>query len=125
MELNADRLRELGQRFADAFAVGDVDAIVDLYAHDAVFISPNPPTLSPLFTDWVQGRDALRACLEAVFAPLPAGTGFDTLEVLTGVDSAVVIWKMGGRIGVDTLLYDSDGLIATHFDTAPQKSALA
>jgi hypothetical protein len=32
---------------------------------------------------------------------------------------------MGGRIGVDTLLYDSDGLIATHFDTAPQKSALA
>jgi hypothetical protein len=56
---------------------------------------------------------------------MPPGTGFTTLELLTGEDSAVVIWKLGHSIGVDTLLYDENGRIATHYDTAPRRSRLA
>ena len=42
MGLSSERLQLLGQNFADAFAVGDVDTIVDIYRDNAVFISPNP-----------------------------------------------------------------------------------
>ena len=95
-----------------------MDAIVDMYGEEAVFVSPNPPMISDEFSTRVEGRDALRRCMEGVFAPMAPGTGFTTLEVLAGVDSAVVISKLGRSVGVDTLLYDSEGLISTHYDTS-------
>lgn len=122
---DTSQLRSLAQHYADACASGDVDALVQLYAYDGVLISPNPASVDVELGDWVQGHDALRAYLGEVFAPMTPGRGFRVLEVLTGTDSAVVIRADGGSITVDTLLYDEQGLIATHFDTAPQASPLA
>jgi RNA polymerase sigma-70 factor, ECF subfamily len=48
------RVRDLVQRFIDAFEAGDVDAILALLAEDATFAMPPYP-------DWCRGRDAIAA----------------------------------------------------------------
>jgi RNA polymerase sigma-70 factor, ECF subfamily len=47
-----ERLRDLVERFIEAFESGEVDAIVALLAEDATFAMPPYP-------DWAQGRDAV------------------------------------------------------------------
>lgn len=47
------RLRELVERFADAFERGDVGAILAMLTEDATFAMPPYP-------DWYQGREAIR-----------------------------------------------------------------
>lgn len=55
-ELGDDGLRELVERYMDAMARGDVDAVVELLAEDAEWSMP------PLGT-WYRGHDALRTFL--------------------------------------------------------------
>jgi RNA polymerase sigma-70 factor (ECF subfamily) len=50
--LGDERVRELVQRFIDAFERGDVDAIVALLAEDATFAMPP-------YARWYRGRDAI------------------------------------------------------------------
>ena len=50
--LGDQRLRELVERFADAFERGDVDAILSLLTEDATFAMPPYP-------DWCRGREAI------------------------------------------------------------------
>ena len=48
------RVRELVERFIDAFERGDVDAILSMLAEDATFAMPP-------YADWCRGRDAIAA----------------------------------------------------------------
>ena len=50
--LGDERVREIIQRFVDAFERGDVDAIVALLAEDATFAMPP-------YAEWYRGRDAI------------------------------------------------------------------
>ena len=55
--LGDDGVRELVERYMDAMASGDVDAVVSMLAEDAAWSMP------PLGT-WYRGQQALRAFLE-------------------------------------------------------------
>ena len=55
-ELGDERIRELAQRYIEAWEHGDVDAILALLAEDAAFAMPPLPT-------WYRGRDAIAAFL--------------------------------------------------------------
>ena len=50
--LGDERVRELVERFVDAFEQGDVDKIVDLLAEDATFAMPP-------YREWYRGREAV------------------------------------------------------------------
>ena len=50
--LGDECLREIVQRFTDAFEQGEVEAILDLLADDAVFTMPP-------YASWCQGREAI------------------------------------------------------------------
>jgi RNA polymerase sigma-70 factor, ECF subfamily len=51
-ELGDECLREIVQRFADAFESGEVEAILDMLADDAAFTMPP-------YSSWQQGREAI------------------------------------------------------------------
>jgi RNA polymerase sigma-70 factor, ECF subfamily len=55
-ELGDERVRDLVQRYIDAWERGDIDAIIALLAEDATFTMPPLPT-------WYRGRDAIAAFL--------------------------------------------------------------
>jgi RNA polymerase sigma-70 factor (ECF subfamily) len=55
-ELGDERIRELAQRYIDAWERGDIDAILGLLVEDATFTMPPLPT-------WYRGRDAIAAFL--------------------------------------------------------------
>ena len=63
--LRDDELREIADRFIDAWERSDVDAVVALLTHDATLAMPPWPS-------WYDGRDAVAAFLRAV--PLAPGT---------------------------------------------------
>jgi hypothetical protein len=50
--LGDECLREIVQRFADAFESGEVEAILDMLADDAAFAMPP-------YSGWQQGREAI------------------------------------------------------------------
>jgi RNA polymerase sigma-70 factor, ECF subfamily len=54
--LGDDRVRQLVERYIDAWERSDVDAILSMLADDATFTMPPLPT-------WYRGRDAIRAFL--------------------------------------------------------------
>jgi RNA polymerase sigma-70 factor, ECF subfamily len=67
-------VRELAERYADAWERGDVDAIVEMLAEDAVIAMP------PMAT-WFEGRDGVEAFLRGfAFAQRWAGDRFEAGE---------------------------------------------
>jgi RNA polymerase sigma-70 factor, ECF subfamily len=62
--LNDARLREIVERFVDAWERADVDAVVAMLASDAAWTMPPLPT-------WYRGREAIAAFIEA--DPLSSG----------------------------------------------------
>ena len=63
--LDDDELREIADRFIDAWERADVDSVVALLAHDATLAMPPWPS-------WYSGREAVASFLHAV--PLAPGT---------------------------------------------------
>ena len=61
-ELGDERIRDLAQRYIDAWERSDIDAILALLAEDATFTMPPLPT-------WYRGRDAIAAFLGSRRAP--------------------------------------------------------
>jgi RNA polymerase sigma-70 factor, ECF subfamily len=62
--LGDEQLREIVDRFVDAWERADVDAVVAMLAHDATITMPPQPT-------WYRGRDAIATFLHAI--PFAAG----------------------------------------------------
>jgi RNA polymerase sigma-70 factor (ECF subfamily) len=71
--LGDERLRELVDRFIDAWERADVDSVVAMLAHDATIAMPPLPT-------WYRGRDAVATFLGSV--ALAAGTHWRLLPVI-------------------------------------------
>ena len=70
--LGDERLREIVDRFVDAWEHADVDSVVAMLAHDATIAMPPQPT-------WYRGRDAVATFLRTV--ALAAGNRWRLLPV--------------------------------------------
>jgi hypothetical protein len=65
--LSTDHLVEAGQTFARLWDDHRLSEVESLYREDALFISPNPPTISPEFATTLTGRDEILRYLRACF----------------------------------------------------------
>lgn len=83
-----DATREAVERFNDAFNAQDVDAVMALMTQDTVFESTGPAPDGGRF----EGAASVRRAWEDFFAANP-GARFETEEVFTGGDRAVVRWR--------------------------------
>jgi RNA polymerase sigma-70 factor, ECF subfamily len=93
--LGDERLRALVDRFIEAFAGGDVDAILALLSDDATFAMPP-------YTEWCQGREAI-----AQSWLMPGGPPPRLRYVAT---------RANGQPAVGTYLLDGDGYRAIALD---------
>ncbi len=77
------------ERFSELLARGELDAMVELYEHDATF-APQPG-------ESVSGRVAIRAALGGFLAVKPSMTG-QIVKVLEAGDTALVAnrWSLSG-----------------------------
>jgi ketosteroid isomerase-like protein len=119
---SSGELVELARRYFEAWQARDYEALADRYSDDAVMISTTPPYVSPEFGERTEGRDAimhvLRTILDATDEP------FHEIETFTGVDSIVIIWTVGGRVGIDHHTIGPDGRILEHRDVKPKRTRL-
>jgi uncharacterized protein (TIGR02246 family) len=107
-------LKAISERYFDAWASRDPDAIVGLHSEDTRF-------WSHLGTGPVSGRDAVRAVFAELFERFPE-LGFETYRVLYGPDFWVLDWALTFRPGgaeerarfdcLDLVNVSSDGLVA-------------
>jgi uncharacterized protein (TIGR02246 family) len=114
-------IRVLFDRYAEAWATCDPDAIVELHSPDTTFWlrSGGQP---------VRGRDAVSAAFAGVFAQWPE-FGFDVHRVLIGPDHWILDWALTAVLTgvdgtprpvrldcIDVVTIDADGLV-TRKDT--------
>jgi hypothetical protein len=101
-------LRAISERYFAAWAAHDPDAIVTLHTEDTQF-------WTHLGVEPVQGRDAVRAAFEQIFAQFPDFT-WETYRVLYGEDHWILDWALiSGDIRFDCLdivNVSSDGLVS-------------
>ena len=132
MTTTPDRVRTLFDRYAEAFASHDVEAIAALHA---------PGTEFRLHLDGepAQGRQAVAEAFAGFFAQWP-GLGFDVHRVLTGPDHWVLDWTLTAALArpdgtplpvrfdcLDVVTLDGDGLVVrkdTYVDHAQLQRAL-
>ena len=91
-----------------------LDRVRPLYRDDAIFISPNPPKISPEFGMILNGRDEIMKYHQACMELFPAGSAI-TKDIIFGVNMAIWIYeaKLTNVVMADVLLFDEDGLIET------------
>jgi len=87
--LGDERIRDLVQRYIDAWATGDVDALRALLAEDAVFSMPP-------WTSWWRGRETIAGFAKTAVEVCP-----DTRPVLTRANAqpAVACYALDGQTG--------------------------
>ena len=115
-------LPAISERYFAAWAAHDPDAIVALHTEDTQF-------WTHLGAEPVQGRDAVRAAFEQIFAQFPDFT-WETYRVLYGEDHWILDWALiSGDIRFDCLdvvNVSSDGLVSrkdTFIDAAQLQQA--
>jgi ketosteroid isomerase-like protein len=81
--------RELAERWLASFNEGDVDALVSLYAPDAVHHSPKLRAAHPETDGRVSGRERLRAWWSESFSRLP-GLHYRTIALTADGERAVL-----------------------------------
>ena len=97
--------QEIFQHHATALIAGDIDGIVDDYADDAVFITPQGVQ---------RGKDGVRAAFTALLADLPNATGDVPIQVFED-DVLFITWsavseKAQATDGVDTFVFRGDSI---------------
>lgn len=122
MAVSTDHLLEMGATFARLWDNADLDTVAPLYHQDAVFVSPNPPTISTEFGTTLNGRDEILRYLRTCLEMFPSGS-MTTVDIFTGIN--MVVWAWAGRDsrGADVMYVDDDGLIVRHHVTSPNRSA--
>jgi uncharacterized protein (TIGR02246 family) len=128
-----DEIRQLFDRYADAYATHDVDAIVALHAPDSQFWLhlDNEPAV---------GREAIAETFAGFFAQWPK-FGFEVYRVFTGPDHWVLDWALTAQLTrpdgtavpvrfdcLDIVTVNVDGLVArkdTFVDYVQAQQALA
>ncbi len=118
----------IAERYFDAWARRDPDAIAQLHTEDTQF-------WSHLDTAPVRGRQAVRDAFAGLFELLPE-LGFVTYRVLHGPDFWVLDWALTARLdgrairfdALDVVTLSPDGLVArkdTFVDHVQMQAALA
>ena len=97
--------QEIFQHHATALIAGDIDGIVDDYADDAVFITPQGVQ---------HGKDGVRAAFTALLADLPNATWDVPIQVFED-DVLFITWsavseKAQATDGVDTFVFRGDSI---------------
>jgi len=93
-------MHDLFQRYADAWAGRDPDAIVALHTEDTRFhahIGQDPAT----------GKAAVRQAFADLFAQFP-DLAFDQVSLKTASDYWVVEWKMSGTLAATGAAFEVD-----------------
>ena len=123
MQITDVDLPAISQRYFAAWAARDPDAIVAMHTEDTQF-------WTHLGAEPVQGRDAVRAAFEQIFAQFPDFT-WETYRVLYGKDHWILDWALiSGDIRFDCLdvvNVSSDGLVSrkdTFIDAAQLQQAM-
>lgn len=111
-----DALKALAQRWLDAFNGRDLDALLALYADDAVHTSPKLRVRQPETGGEIRGKAALRAWWRDAMDRLP-GLRYDRLH-LTASDDRVFMEYLRVNPGEDSyvvaeVLVVSGGRIVT------------
>ena len=94
-----------------AFGRGDVDAIMDDYAEDAVYITPEGT---------LRGRGEIRSLFESLVADLPPGSAFEVSQQLIEGEMAYIVWsgesgKLKIPFATDTLIVRDGKIVAQTF----------
>jgi RNA polymerase sigma-70 factor (ECF subfamily) len=97
------QVREVVQRFADAWERADVAAMVALLVEDASFAMPPRP-------EWFRGRDAIGAFLAA--GPLDRSERWRMVPIRANGQLAFAVFGSGGAHAIEVLTLDEDGRIA-------------
>lgn len=85
---------EAAQAFLDAFASGEVEAVLDLFTADAVWQIPGDPQLVP----WVGTRDrAGIADYIELFGENAELTSFEIEKIVADDEDALIIGRFGNR----------------------------
>jgi hypothetical protein len=97
--------QEIFEHHATALGAGDIDAIVDDYAEDAVFITPQGA---------VRGRPAIREAFTALLGELPGAT-WDVYTRIYEDDVLFIEWsavseKARVQDGIDTFVFRGDAI---------------
>lgn len=123
MQITELDLRAISERYFTAWAAHDPDAIVAMHTEDSQF-------WTHLGAEPVQGRDAVRAAFEQIFAQFPDFT-WETYRVLYGEDHWILDWALiSGDVRFDCLdvvNVSSDGLVSrkdTFIDAAQLQQAM-
>lgn len=116
-------LKALSERYFDAWAARDPDAIVELHTEDTRF-------WTHLGTEPIRGRDAVRAAFAEIFERFPEFS-FETYRVLYGDDFWVLDWALiNGDMRFDCLdvvNVTADGLVSrkdTFIDSAQMQASM-
>lgn len=99
------------QNHLRAFSQGDVDAIMDDYSEDVVFITPDGV---------LRGEDELRAFTEEVVAGFPPGSAFKLSQQIVEGEIAYIIWsgeseKLKIPFAAETLIVRDGKIVAQTF----------
>ena len=112
MQITAQDLQAISERYFAAWAAHDPDAIVALHTDDTQF-------WTHLGAEPVRGRDAVRAAFAEIFEQFPNLT-WETYRVLYGEDHWILDWALiSGDVRFDCLdvvNVNGDGLV-TRKDT--------
>jgi hypothetical protein len=112
MQITAQDLQAISERYFAAWAAHDPDAIVALHTEDTQF-------WTHLGAEPVRGRDAVRAAFAEIFEQFPNLT-WETYRVLYGEDHWILDWALiSGDVRFDCLdvvNVNGDGLV-TRKDT--------
>jgi RNA polymerase sigma-70 factor (ECF subfamily) len=102
-EIGDERLRDLVERYVEAWERSDVDAIVALLTEDATFAMPPRPS-------WYRGRDAIGAFLAA--RPLSRPRNWRLVPIRANGQPGFGVYVNGRAHGIELLTLAPDARIA-------------
>ncbi len=89
---NQEQIRNILDRYESALNASDVDAVLALYAEDAVFMPTNAPTAT--------GATAVRAAYEHVFGMIKLDIAFSIDEIEVGDNVAFATTGSKGKVTI-------------------------
>lgn len=110
--ITPEQAREFAQKWVAAWNTHDVKTLLSFCAEGFEMSSPLVADLGAESSGTIHGRDAVGAYWERMLARAPT-LRFDLVDVLTGVGSVVVVFRMAnGRMAAQMLEFGADGKLA-------------
>jgi probable F420-dependent oxidoreductase len=111
--MTGQEAEEFAGHWVVAWNSGDVEAVLEHFAEDAVFTSPLAERVVPGSGGVIRGKDALRHYWTTALSMNP-GLHFDLLDVYWGVDTVVIRFRRDGRDRCEVLTFAGGLVTAGH-----------